>query len=576
MDTTTKAKEIKTSLRGYEVLKNRHLNKAGAFSKTERQELGLMGLLPDTYETLDQQMRRVYTQYLLLQNSLAKNHFLNLLHQTNSVLFFALVKKHFIEMLPIIYTPTVGDVVQNFSHEFYNPEGIYLSHNTKKDINKRLRDVKKTRDVELIVITDGEGVLGIGDQGIGGIEICRAKLMIYTLCAGIDPNKVLPIQIDVGTDNQTLLEDPMYRGWRNPRIRGKEYDNFIGQIVQSIQKNFPKAYLHWEDFGRANACRILTKYRKQICSFNDDMQGTGAVALATINSACFATNTPITNQTFMFFGAGTAGCGVAQQIFQALVSSGLTSKQAHEKIWLIDRNGVIHANMPDLTGPQQKFARLHKECKKFPDPSSPKYLATIINTIKPSVLIGCSAVPGAFTKEVIQNMSKHTDRPLIMPLSNPITRVEAHPHDILEWSNGQALIATGSPFPPVQYNNREYSIAQCNNAIIYPGIGLGVLISKAKYLTDNMIMEACKALGNLAPAVSQEHGALLPNFSAINEVSSAIAIAVAKQAVKDGVASPIKKSWEHAIAQRYWHPEYARIRAGLNLKNSLRILRKRG
>ena len=559
-DSKTNERTIYTSLTGKPLMTTPQLNKSTAFSQQERMDFGLLGKLPARIETLDEQVKRAYKQYMSYESKLKRNIYLNNLHDTNQVLFYKLVGEYLEEMLPTIYTPIVDTAVKEFSTHFRQPRGLYISYNDREHIEAMLEN-RSNPEIDIIVVTDGEGVLGIGDQGIGGIDIPIAKLMVYTLCAGINPLRTLPIQLDMGTNNQTLLTDPLYLGWRHERVSGQDYDEFVDDFIQALKKKLPGAFLHWEDFGRNNARRLLDKYRDVHCSFNDDIQGTGAVAVAALLAAINANQTSLTEQRIVVFGAGTAGTGIADQIHAVMVSQGLTTQQAYERFWLVDRPGLLLDNMLDLTPAQQPFGRKAEEIEawQLQNPERIDLLDVVLN-VKPSILIGCSAVPGAFTQEIIQTMAADTARPIIFPLSNPTEIAEATPSDILSWTDGKALIATGSPFEPVDYNGRRVHIAQCNNALIFPGIGLGVLAAKASRLTDQMIWAASYALSEFAPINQDPLAPLLPAIASAKSIAREIALKVAFQAINDGVAQISEHQDIHArLAELLWEPKYARL-----------------
>lgn len=545
-------------LAGAELLRNSRYNKGTAFSRRERIDFALNGLLPPRFENLEEQKARVWQQYLGKATALEKNLFLNRLAGINATLFYALVQEHLTEMLPIIYTPTIGDAVRQFSRNYDQQQGLIISYPEMNHIDDILAQFKPD-DLDIIVVTDGEGVLGIGDQGVGGLCIAIGKLMVYTLCGGINPFRTLPVMLDAGTCNQALLEDPLYLGWRHPRISGHEYGDFIERFAQSFKKHFPKALLHWEDFGRNNARVILDKYRLFHPSFNDDIQGTGAVALAAVLAGIRKTGIAGKDHRFCIFGAGTAGTGIADQICRAIaIREGLSEDEIRRNFYLIDRNGLLQCNHADLLFFQQPYAKSHDELRnwKVSNPDRINLLETILNA-GPTVLIGCSAVAGAFTDEVIAGMLKGTDKPVIMPLSNPTENAETTPLQILKVTEGKALIATGSPFGSVTHDGREIEISQCNNALIFPGIGLGMIISRAESLSDNMLLAASECLAKLNQN-DDKANSLLPGFAEIQKISDEVAAAVAKQAFKDGLAPAIDDT---ALFQRLldsvWRPCYA-------------------
>lgn len=552
---------IETNLTGHELLFAPKLNKEFAFSKEERHEFNLLGKLPFNVETLQEQAERVYKQFLLAGSNIDKNIYLNDLHDKNETLFYKVASDHLAEMLPIIYTPTMGEVIEQLSIEFRRARGLYLSYPERDDLD-RILDNRLNPEIDLIVMTDGERILGLGDQGACGMLIPITKLMVYVLCGGVNPYRMLPIQVDVGTNNQRLLDDPMYYGWRHPRLTGKEYDDFIEQVVATINKKFPKVYLHWEDFGRENARRYLEKYRFKMCAFNDDMQGTGAVTLAAILAATEVTQTMLKDHRILIFGAGTAGLGVADQLLDTMIRQGLTSQQGCERFYLIDRQGLLTLDMHDIMPAQKRYARRPEETQHCPTNKIGQIgLYEAVKYFKPSILIGTSALGGAFTQEIVELMSSYVERPIILPLSNPTEKSEAIPHNLLVWSKGKALIATGSPFEPVRINNHVVTISQCNNAYIYPGIGQGVIISKAKLLSNEMIWVAAQTLSKWSPALKDPNGSLLPQITDIQAVSREIAYQVAKQAVEENLAQiPKDSDLKTLVEKSFWKPRYVRYR----------------
>jgi malate dehydrogenase (oxaloacetate-decarboxylating) len=548
---------IQTSITGKQLLTTPQLNKGTAFTQNERIEFGLLGKLPHRVETLDDQVKRAYIQYSDYKTALQKNIYLTNLNNKNQTLFYKLVSRHLLEMIPIIYTPIVGVAVKEFSREYRQPRGLYIAHTDEPHIETIL-DNRSNPEIDLIVVTDGEGVLGIGDQGVGGMDIPVAKLMVYTLCGGIDPTRTLPIFLDVGTNNQTLLDDPLYLGCANPRIHGEQYDVFIRNFVSAIHKKFPNAFLHWEDFGRHNANHILDLFKDKICTFNDDIQGTGVVTLAALHAACDITDIPLKNQRIVVYGAGSAGTGVSNQLVEAMVKQGLTRTQAYRQFWLIDRQGLLVDDDSTLTNAQKPYARPKSELKgwSYKTQNYPS-LSDTVTHIKPTVLIGCSAQTGAFSQDIVQNMSKTCKRPIIFPLSNPDSKCEAVPADILTWSDGQALIATGTAFPAVEYQNRLVEIAQCNNALAFPGIGLGILAVGAKRLSKDMMSAAARTLGELAPSQKDSFLPLLPSLEHAQVVAKDIARAIAKAAIEEGLATHKNvDDIDKHIDEHFWEPRY--------------------
>jgi len=547
---------IETDLSGRDLLDTPKLNKGCAFTQEEREEFGLIGLLPHQVETLTQQVARMYMQYQEHHTNLGKNIYLNVLHDYNETLFYKLVSEHLEEMLPIIYTPTVGEAVQRFSLEHRKAKGLYISYPDRHRIKQILAN-RLPAEVDLTVVTDGEAVLGIGDQGIGGINISSAKLMVYTLCGGINPHRVLPIQLDVGTNNPHLLNDPMYLGWRHERITGQEYDDFIEAFVDAISHEFPSIFLHWEDVGRDNARRILERYQDKICTLNGDMQTTGVVALASVLAGVIASGVPLHEHKVVIMGAGTAGVGIADQIFAAMQRAGLSKEEARSRFWLIDKPGLLIQN-DHLPSFQSSYARQSEDVKNWELRNEPVIsLYDVVKNVQPTILIGCSTASGAFNEEMVTLMASKVDRPIIMPLSNPTALAEAKPEDLLTWTQGKAIIATGSPFPDVHYQGRWYRIAQSNNALAFPGIGLGVIASKASRLTDNMLWAATKRLSECSPVCQDKMAALLPKLSEAKMVSFHVALAVAEEARREGLAQvPPDADLKELIKAAMWEPQY--------------------
>lgn len=550
-----------TSLCGKPLLTTPQLNKGTAFTYEERRAFGLLGKLPHRVETLDEQVKRAYLQYSSYTTRLQQNIYLNNLHDKNQILFYKLISRHLSEMLPTIYTPIVGTAVKRFSHEYRQPRGLYIAHSDKNQIEEIITN-RSNPNIDLIVVTDGEGVLGIGDQGIGGMDIPVAKLMVYSLCGGIDPTRTLPVFLDVGTNNQDLLNDPMYLGCRHPRINSAEYDDFIQTFVNEIHTRFPNAFLHWEDFGRGNARRILDQFQDELCTFNDDIQGTGAVTLAALLAACEVTDSKLSDQRIVVFGAGSAGTGISDQIIDAMLRSGIDLTDAYQRFWLIDKQGLLLTQDPELTDAQKPYARHPDEIRQWAinDKQNPS-LTDTVKHVQPTILIGCSAQTGAFSQDIIETMSAHCERPIIFPLSNPDEKCEAKPVDILHWSQGKALIATGTAFSPVEYQNRMVQIAQCNNALVFPGIGLGVLAVSASRLTKEMILAAAHILCQFAPSKKDSFLPLLPSLDNAQNVAKEIARAVAQCAIDSGYAQKNQeKDLKQLIEALFWEPRYLPFR----------------
>ncbi|OPA15409.1 NAD-dependent malic enzyme [Bacillus cereus] len=553
---------LETTLRGAEVLSTPLLNKGVAFTQNEREELGLKGLLPPAVLTLEEQARRAYEQFSSQPDDLLKNVYLTALHDRNEVLFYRILTDHLREMLPIVYTPTVGVAIQRYSHEYRKPRGVYLSINDPSGIEEAFANIgATTENIDLVVVTDGEGILGIGDWGVGGINIAIGKLAVYTAAVGIDPSRVLPVILDVGTNREELLNNPFYIGNRHPRITGEAYDEFIDTFVQAVNKQFPKALLHWEDFSSRNARKILDKYRHDVCTFNDDIQGTGAVSLAAVLSAVKASGVPLSEHRVVVFGAGTAGIGIADQVRDAMVRVGVSEEESYKRFWCIDRNGLVTDNMEDLLDFQIPYARKEAEVSEWKE-NDVIGLAEVVKHVKPTILIGTSTVAGAFKEEIIKEMASHVERPIILPMSNPTPLAEAKPADLIEWTEGRALVATGSPFEPVTYNGVTYVIGQSNNALIFPGLGLGTIVVRASVMTDGMFAAAAEAVASMVDT-SQPGAPILPEVEELRNISEMVAIEVAKVAVAEGVArvNLSDNDIKMAVKEAMWKPEYRQIKA---------------
>ncbi|OOR76904.1 NAD-dependent malic enzyme [Bacillus cereus] len=553
---------LETTLRGAEVLSTPLLNKGVAFKQNEREELGLKGLLPPAVLTLEEQARRAYEQFSSQPDDLLKNVYLTALHDRNEVLFYRILTDHLREMLPIVYTPTVGVAIQRYSHEYRKPRGVYLSINDPSGIEEAFTNIGATAEnIDLVVVTDGEGILGIGDWGVGGINIAIGKLAVYTAAVGIDPSRVLPVILDVGTNREELLNNPFYIGNRHPRITGEAYDEFIDTFVQAVNKQFPKALLHWEDFSSRNARKILDKYRHDVCTFNDDIQGTGAVSLAAVLSAVKASGVPLSEHRVVVFGAGTAGIGIADQVRDAMVRVGVSEEESYKRFWCIDRNGLVTDNMEDLLDFQIPYARKEAEVSGWKQ-NDVIGLAEVVKHVKPTILIGTSTVAGAFKEAIIKEMASHVERPIILPMSNPTPLAEAKPADLIEWTEGRALVATGSPFEPVTYNGVTYVIGQSNNALIFPGLGLGTIVVRASVMTDGMFAAAAEAVASMVDT-SQPGAPILPEVEELRNISEMVAIEVAKVAVAEGVArvNLSDNDIKMAVQEAMWKPEYRQIKA---------------
>jgi malate dehydrogenase (oxaloacetate-decarboxylating) len=527
-----------------------------AFVPSQRQALGLTGRLPSAVLTLDQQAQRAYQQLQRQPTDLAKNGYLEQLHDRNETLYYKVLSDHLAELLPIVYDPTVGDAIEQYSHEYQRPRGIYLSIDQPDDIAAAFGTLELgPGDVDLIVCSDAEEILGIGDWGVGGIQIAVGKLAVYTAAAGIDPRRVIPVSLDVGTDNEGLLNDPLYLGNRHARIRGAAYDAFIEKYLETASSMFPGALLHFEDFGPGNARRILVTYRDKYRIFNDDMQGTGAITLAAALSAVTVTGVPMAEQKLLVFGAGTAGVGIADQLHDAMVRDGATKEQATAQVWLVDKQGLLTSDMPDLRDFQRPYARKPSEVQGWAARGRAISLLDAVRHVKPTILLGTSTVHGAFTREVIEAMSAGVDRPIVFPISNPTSRIEAMPADVIAWSKGKALVAVGIPVAPVEYGGVTYQVGQANNALLYPGLGLGTIVSGASRVTPGMLLAAADAVAAQVD-VSAPGAPLVPPVENLRASSATTAVAVAQAAIDDGVATRKPASLVQAVQDGMWQPEY--------------------
>jgi malate dehydrogenase (oxaloacetate-decarboxylating) len=550
-----------TTARGVEVLDTPLLNKGTAFTRQEREALGLEGLLPSAVQTLEDQVKRAYEQYHEQPTNLHKNIFLAMLQDNNEVLFYRLMAEHLREMLPVVYDPTVGEAIKQYSHEYRRPRGVYLSIDAPDRIEAAFADLGlSAEDVDLIVASDAEEILGIGDWGVGGIDIAVGKLAVYTAAAGIDPDRVIPVSLDVGTDNPHLLQDPDYVGNRHPRVRGKRYDDFIDAYVRAATKLFPQALLHWEDFGPSNGRRILERYRDRVCTFNDDMQGTGAITLAAALSAVRVAGTRMRDQRIVIFGAGTAGVGIADQLRDAIARDGADRDAATRQIWCVDKQGLLTDDMTDLRDFQVPYARPADEVASWRRDGGIG-LADVVAHVKPTMLIGTSTAHRAFTEEIVKEMARHVDRPIIFPLSNPTERIEAMPSDLIPWTDGRGLIAAGIPVPPVTYKGVTYAIGQANNALLYPGLGLGAIVARAQRISDGMFAASADAVAGLVD-VSTPGASLLPHVENLRHVSATVATAVANQAASEGLARTKLTDTARQVRDAMWQPEYRPIKAG--------------
>lgn len=548
----------KVTKQGQELLRDSRLNKSTAFSEKEKEQFHLYGLVPNVTETLEEQVIRCKDAYSAKTTPLERHIYLRALQDTNEVLFYRFILDNLEEIMPIIYTPVVGEACQLFSHIYRQPRGLFLSYPERHTMDQAIKTIAGQRTISVIVVTDGERILGLGDQGVGGLGIPIGKLSLYTSCGGIPPEQTLPIILDVGTNNRERLNDPEYIGWRHERIAGKEYAEFVDQFVQSVKKHMPHTLLQFEDFAQQNAYPLLERYKDQLCTFNDDIQGTAAVAVAAIIAATNVAKVPLKEQRIALLGAGSAGCGISEQLVQAMIMQGLSEHEARSRFYLVDRNGLLHNGMTDLLPFQKGLVQSEDAIKNWhlEIPSKISLLDVIFNA-KPTILLGVSGQPKQFTEQIVKAMSAYCPRPIIFPLSNPTSRAEAIPEDILQWSAGNALIATGSPFEPVTINGTTINIAQCNNSYIFPGVGLGVVAGKAKRVTNKMMMAAALALSDLAPAVKTGEGRLLPELTTIRHVSQHIAKAVIIQGIQEGHIEKMNEAAiDTAIKETMWIPKY--------------------
>ncbi|MFZ4887391.1 malolactic enzyme [Enterococcus innesii] len=540
-------------MKAHDILNNPFLNKGTAFTQEERKELGLIGLLPPHVQTIEEQAEQAYLQYVTKESDIEKRHFLMEIFNTNRTLFYYLFNQHIVEFNPIVYDPTIADTIENYSRLFVDPQyAAYLDINHPENIEETLKNAAGDRDIRLIVATDAEGILGIGDWGVQGVDISVGKLMIYTAAAGIDPASVLPIVIDAGTNRKELLEDHLYLGNRQERVYGDAYYQFIDQFVQTAESLFPKLYLHWEDFGRSNAATILDKYKQTIPTFNDDIQGTGIVVLGGIFGALDITGEKLTDQIYLCYGGGSAGAGIASRVHAEMVSEGLSEEEAYNHFFMVDKQGLLFDDMSDLTPAQKPFAKKRAD---FANAGDMTQLINVIKVAKPTILVGTSTNAGAFTKEVVEAMCENTARPVIFPISNPTKKLEATAEQVIEWSDGKAFVATGVPSGTIQYKGVDYQIGQANNALIYPGLGLGMLASEASLLTDEMIGAAAHSLSGLVD-LSQPGAPVLPPFEYVADVSIKVAEAVANKAKEQGLAKAQETDMAKAVQNLKWYPTY--------------------
>jgi len=536
------------------------LNKGSAFDEDERVRFNLTGLLPPRFETIEEQIERAYRQYSCFRTDINKHIYLRAIHDNNETLFFKLVQAHLVEMMPIIYTPTVGDACEQFSDIYRSSRGLFIAYEDRHQIDDILRNATKNK-IKVIVVTDGERVLGLGDQGIGGMGIPIGKLSLYTACGGISPAYTLPIMLDVGTNNQKLLDDPMYMGARHKRIKQAEYDEFLDLFINAVKRLWPQVMLQFEDFAQPNAMPLLAKYRDQICCFNDDIQGTASVTVGTLLAACRSKGVKLSQLKVAFVGAGSAGCGIAEQIITQMMSEGLAPLQARSQVFMVDRYGLLTEGMDDLRDFQQKLVQKELALETWDIKDDYASLLEVMHNAKPDILIGVSGQAGIFTENVIKAMKQHCAKPIIFPLSNPSRQVEATPSQVIKWTEGKVIIATGSPFEPVEYQGKKFPIAQCNNSYIFPGIGLGAISANITRITDKMLQVASESLAAASPLGNSGKGELLPPLTGISQLSKDIAFAIAKVAFDQGLA--LRLSDDELLAKiedNFWQPEYRQYR----------------
>jgi malate dehydrogenase (oxaloacetate-decarboxylating) len=559
-DEQTGEEALQVPLTGYTLLECPMFNKGSAFPKEERYELGLLGLLPPHVATMEEQLVRTFENYQQKTTAQERYIFLTSLQDRNETLFYRLLQEHVTEMLPIIYTPIVGIASQHYSHIYRRPRGLYISYPYRESIEAMLRNAPYA-DVRVIVVTDGERILGLGDLGIGGMGIPIGKLALYSLCAGIHPATTLPIVLDVGTDNQELLDDPLYLGWRHERVRGQAYDTFVEAFVQAVMRVFPNALLQWEDFAKNNARRLLERYHDRLCTFNDDIQGTGAVTLAGLLTATSITSSKLSEQRIVILGAGSAATGICDQLVAAMIGEGCAEADAKAALWLVDSHGPVHEGRMDLEPFKRQYAQpLERVVALHLARPTGITLVDVVRQVHPTILIGTSAQPSAFTEPIIREMAHHVARPIIFPLSNPTSHSEAAPADLIAWTKGRALVATGSPFPDVHYGGRTIHIGQCNNVFIFPGMGMGVIASGARRVTDSMFVAAARALSEHSPVRHDHAASLYPPLEQVRQVSRHVALAVGAEAQRAGLAEPASpEELARRVDAAMWTPRYMRL-----------------
>lgn len=560
-DEKTGEEVLEVSIKGQLLLDYPLLNKGSAFPEEERRELGLIGLVPPHQADMEEQLVRLYENYRRKETDMERYIYLVSLQDRNETLFYRLLQEHITEMMPIIYTPVVGMACQNYSHIYRRPRGLYISYPLKDEIGAILANAPY-ETVGVIVVTDGERILGLGDLGVGGMGIPVGKLSLYTLCAGIHPATTLPILLDAGTNNRDLLQDPLYLGWHHERVRGKDYDDFIEAFVSAVMKQFPHVLLQWEDFSKDNAGRLLEKYRDRLSTFNDDIQGTGAVTLSGLLAAVEVAGAKISQNRVVILGAGSAATGISHQILTAMLSEGMSEAKAKSQIWLVDSKGLVHSERKGLEPAKLAYAQPLSHTAGWHLAQSDKImLGDVVKNVRPSILIGAAAQPGVFTEGIVRDMAQHAKRPIIFPLSNPTSKSEAIPSDLIAWTEGHALVATGSPFADVMYNGHAIQIGQCNNAFLFPGVGLGIIASGARRVTDSMFVAAARALSGFSPARKDPSASLFPDPSIVREVSRAVALAVAAEAQRAGLAEETThEELKRRIETRMWTPKYKKLR----------------
>lgn len=548
---------MKLAKRGADLLEWPLQNRGTAFTAEQRRRLGLLGLLPPNVESLNEQVQRSYEAYQTKSTDMGRHIFLRSLQDTNETLFYRLLSNHLTEMLPIIYTPVVGAACQRFSEIYRRARGLFIAYPERDRIDEML-DNTMVQNVRVIVVTDGERILGLGDQGVGGMGIPIGKLSLYTACGGIAPAMTLPVILDVGTNNEERLADPLYIGWRNERISGQAYYDFVELFVQAVKRKWPNVLLQFEDFAKTHAAPLLQRYRDQLCAFNDDIQGTAAVAVGTLLSAVKVAGVRLCDQNVAFLGAGSAGSGIAEQMIATMVGEGITAAEARSRFFMVARPGLLHDRMSGLSPGQQQLVQPYERVEAWAGNAAAGIsLMDVIQQAKPTILVGVSAQPGLFTEDIVKAMAANASRPMIFPMSNPTSRAEAVPEDLIRWTGGRALIATGSPFEPVNYKGKSYPIAQCNNSYIFPGLGLGILAVNARRVSDDMFMAAAVALSECSPALTDPQAALLPSLEDIRDVSRRIAVVVARQAQAEGLAEQTTDDeLEKRIDATFWEPEY--------------------